>query len=233
MTDLDILPKHIGIIMDGNGRWAQSQGFSRSKGHREGLKSAKAIVKEVSRLGIPYLSLYVFSTENWKRTEDEVSYLMSLLRNYLKKEYQFYLENQIKVVHSGNLEALPGDIQKDIHEISKETRHFTGTTVNLLINYGGQNEIIRAIQSFSKNHSINELTQEKLYTYLDQPECPPIDLVIRTAGEVRLSNFMLWQAAYAEYYFTDTLWPDFDEKSLNEALLSYQKRTRKFGGYSK
>lgn len=224
-------PQHLGIIMDGNGRWAEQRKLKRSQGHREGLKAAKAVVKEASRLGIPFLSLYVFSTENWKRTEDEISYLMFLIKQYLKKEYQFYLDNQIKVVHSGHLDSLPPDVRKDIEDISRETSSFTGTTVNLLINYGGRDEIIRAAKKSLKNGNAEELNEESINKHLDHPEFPPLDLVIRTAGEQRLSNFMIWQAAYAEYYYTEVLWPDFGKDDLSEALAFYKNRNRKFGGY--
>jgi len=228
----DGFPTHLGIIMDGNGRWAEKRKQKRSQGHREGLKSAKTLVKEASRLGIPFLSLYVFSTENWKRTEEEISYLMFLIKQYLKKEYQFYLENQIKVVHSGNLEALPIEVRKDIEEITRETASFSGTTVNLLINYGGRDEIIRAVKRQIASGNISSIDEKSLQENLDHPEIPPLDLVIRTAGEQRLSNFMIWQAAYAEYYYTDTLWPDFNEIELSKALDYYKQRDRKFGGYT-
>lgn len=226
-------PQHLGIIMDGNGRWAEHRKLKRSQGHREGLKAAKAVVKEASRLGIPFLSLYVFSTENWKRTEEEISYLMFLIKQYLKKEYQFYLENQIKVVHSGNMDALPTEVRKDIEEISRETSSFTGTTVNLLINYGGRDEIVRAVQRSLSDNTSALVNEDSINKYLDHPEIPPLDLVIRTAGEQRLSNFMIWQAAYAEYYYTDTLWPDFGSAELSDALAFYKNRNRKFGGYQK
>lgn len=225
------LPAHLGIIMDGNGRWAEKRKLKRSQGHREGLKSAKALVKEASRLGIPFLSLYVFSTENWKRTEDEISYLMFLIKQYLKKEYNFYLKNQVKVVHSGNLEVLPADVRKDIEDISRETASFSGTTVNLLINYGGRDEIVRAANRLIHNGRSILLNEDSIQKNLDHPEIPNLDLVIRTAGEQRLSNFMIWQAAYAEYYYTDTLWPDFNEEELAKALKFYKQRNRKFGGY--
>jgi undecaprenyl diphosphate synthase len=233
MTPEFLVPKHLGIIMDGNGRWAQQKGFNRSRGHKEGLTTAKKIVKEAARLSIPYVSLYVFSTENWKRTEEEVSYLMYLLKNYLRKEYQFYVDNQIRVVHSGDIFSLPMEIQNEINYVVDATSDFTGLTVNLLINYGGQDELIRAIKKFySNNENINELSTENIYAYLDQPDVPSLDLIIRTAGEQRLSNFLLWQSAYSEFYYCNTLWPDFSEKDLRLALEAYSIRKRKYGGVS-
>lgn len=230
MTDISSLPRHVGIIMDGNGRWAKNRGLKRSAGHKEGLNSAKRIVKKVSSLGIPYLSLYVFSTENWKRTEDEISFLMQLIRSYLRKEFQFYLENQIRVKHSGDLERLPKDVQVEINDICNRTSAFTGLTVNLLINYGGKNEIMRAVERLISAGFPENLSEEDLDKHLDHPEIPPLDLVIRSAGEQRLSNFMVWQAAYAEYIFLKELWPDFTEETLISALDEYSKRKRKFGG---
>lgn len=227
------LPKHIGIIMDGNGRWAKERNLNRSLGHREGLKSAKAIVHEASKMGIPYISLYVFSTENWKRTEAEVSYLMQLLRSYLKKEFQFYLDNQIRVVHSGDSSSLPLDVREDIESISEMTKGFTGLTVNLLINYGGRDEIVRSFRrAMNKGIDSNNLSELDISQNLDQPEIPDLDLVIRTAGEFRLSNFLIWQASYSEFYISDKLWPDFSSVDFKQAIKHYQERVRKFGGYS-
>ena len=230
MAEPTPLPLHVGIIMDGNGRWAQRQGLGRSEGHKEGLKAAKRITKAASDAGIRYLSLYVFSTENWKRTEQEVSFLMVLLKNNLVREWDFYRENRIRVVHSGNLAGLPADVQSDLMKVQHDTAGFPGLTVNLAINYGGQDEMLRAATRWRADPAAGPLNPEEFRRYLDQPELPPVDLLIRTAGEVRLSNFLLWQSAYAEFYFDRKLWPDWGEADLAEALGDYAGRRRKFGG---
>ncbi|ADN02250.1 polyprenyl diphosphate synthase [Spirochaeta thermophila] len=224
------LPRHIGIIMDGNGRWATRRGLPRYKGHEEGLKATKRVVKAAAERGIPYLSLYTFSTENWKRAQEEVSFLMGLVRRYLKKEFDFYREYGIRIVHSGNLEGLPREIRRDLLDVMRDTASFTGLTLNIALNYGGRDEILRAMKRWLEEGGAPELTEESFRRYLDVPELPDPDLVIRTAGEQRLSNFLIWQAAYAEYYFTPVLWPDFSERDFDEALQDYASRTRKFGG---
>lgn len=220
--------QHIAVIMDGNGRWAQQRGLARTKGHREGLEAAKRIVKAVADLHIPYITLYVFSTENWKRTEEEVGFLMGLIQQHLRAELAFYAANNIKVRHIGNAAALPRVIQTEITDIVKKTEHYTGTTMQLAINYGGKDEIIRAIKKLSIGE-LENLTEDSFEQLLDTAGVPPVDLVIRTGGEKRLSNFLLWQTAYAEFYGTDVLWPDFTPAHLMEALDAYSKRTRRFG----
>jgi undecaprenyl diphosphate synthase len=227
------VPRHLGIIMDGNGRWATRKGVSRSEGHKEGLKVAKAITQAASDLGISYLSLYVFSTENWKRAEQEVSFLMFLLKTHLLKEWDFYRENRIRVVHSGDLSGLPAEIQSDLKKVVHDTADFRGLTVNLAINYGGQDEIVRAANRWRADSRATELSVEVLSSYLDQPEIPPVDLVIRTGGELRISNFLLWESAYAEFYFSDKLWPDWSSVDLHLALAAYHQRVRRFGGRSR
>ena len=230
MASADGNPSHIGIIMDGNGRWAKMRGQIRSAGHREGLNAAKAVVKAASDMGIKNLSLYVFSTENWKRTEEEISFLMVLIKSYLKKEYQFYKDNGIRVVHSGDLTRLPPEIQKEITSVSEQTAGFKGLTVNLLINYGGQDEIVRAANRFIKAHPGEVLDQKSLENCLDNPDLPPVDLMIRTGGDTRISNFLIWQIAYAELYYSDKLWPDWGPADLKEAIESFKNRERRFGG---
>ena len=220
--------QHIAVIMDGNGRWAQQRGLARTKGHREGLEAAKRIVKTVADLHIPYITLYVFSTENWKRTEEEVGFLMGLIQQHLRAELAFYAANNIKVRHIGDAAALPRAIQTEIADIMEQTEHYTGTTVQLAINYGGKDEIIRAIKKLS-GRQLETLTEDAFEQLLDTAGVPPVDLVIRTGGEKRLSNFLLWQTAYAEFYSTDILWPDFTPAHLMEALDAYGKRTRRFG----
>lgn len=227
-------PLHVGIIMDGNGRWAQNKGQIRSAGHNAGVTAAKAIVKKAADLGIGTLSLYVFSTENWKRTQEEVSFLMVLIKQYLKREYQFYIDNRIKVIHSGDRQGLPADILAEIDWVVKETSGFTGLTVNLLINYGGKDEIVRAVKSLAaEGVSPETITEESLNARLDNGPLPPVDLLIRTGGDQRSSNFLIWQAAYSEYWFTDKLWPDFKPEDLEAALSDFGSRNRRWGGYDK
>ena len=228
-------PVHIAIIMDGNGRWAQKLGKPRSFGHREGLENAKKITLAASNAGIKYLSLYVFSTENWKRTETEVSCLMQLLKSHLRRECDFYKENQIRVIHSGDLERLPPEVKKEISSVTADTAAFKGLTVNLAINYGGRDELIRAVNRWTRDNDAKNapLDTDTIRKYLDQPDVPDPDLVIRTAGEKRLSNFLLWETAYSEFYFSDKYWPDWSENDLSEAIESYIKRDRKFGALSK
>ncbi len=230
MVGPEPLPAHVGIIMDGNGRWAQRRGSSRSEGHKEGLKVAKRITKAASDRGIRFLSLYVFSTENWKRTEQEVSYLMVLLKSHLLKEWDFYRENRIRVVHSGDAGGLPAEIQADLRQVQDDTSGFDGLTVNLAINYGGQDEILRSFHRWLETPDRPNLDASTFQRYLDQPSLPPVDLVIRTAGEVRLSNFLLWESAYAEFYFSPKTWPEWTEDDFLQALNEYQNRQRNFGG---
>ncbi len=223
----DGLPVHVGIIMDGNGRWAKKRGLKRSDGHGEGAKASKRIVKAVADAGIKYLSLYTFSTENWQRSIEEVEHLMWMIRTYLRKEYQFYVDNNIRIVHSGNREQLSPEVLREIDEIEDKTAHFTGLTVNLLINYGSQDEIVRAVQKVQA--LLLPITVDNLTAVMDQA-LPPVDLVLRTAGEQRLSNFMLWQTAYAELVFSPVLWPDFTEEDFANVLSEYSQRQRSFGG---
>ena len=179
------------------------------------------------------ITLYTFSTENWKRAEDEVTFLMRLISQYLKKEYDFYRENRIRVLHSGDLSYLPDFVQKDIGVVISETAHFEGIVVNLAINYGGRNEIIRSVNRWLENRgtsSESEICEHDIQLHLDCPELPDPDLIIRTGGEQRLSNFLLWESAYSEYYFSHKLWPDFTKDDLVEALEDYGHRTRKYGG---
>lgn len=227
--DLSHLPSHLAIIMDGNGRWAKNRGLIRSKGHLEGLSSAKKIAQAAAELGIKYLTLYVFSTENWKRTEQEVGYLMNLIRSHLRSEFEFYKTNRIRIEHLGDLNGLPTDIQAEITKAREETKDFTGLTLTLAINYGGRNEIVRAIKKCASLDNIDKITEENFGTYFDIPELPDVDLLIRTGGEKRLSNYLLWHASYAELIFTDTLWPDYTETELYENIIEFQKRNRRFG----
>ena len=236
------LPYHIGIIMDGNGRWALQRGLIRTKGHVEGLHAAKRVVRGAIACGIPYLSLYTFSTENWNRSVDEVQFLLRMIGRNLRQERQFYIDNDVKVIYSGSLDELPRHVVRELHWVENLTRHHAAITVNLAINYGGRNEIIRAINRWrqqSQNHPHQQpqqlspdsaCTEQSLQQYFDLPTLPHPDLIIRTGGELRLSNFMIWQAAYSELYFSDKFWPDWDETDLDRAIQCYRERRRNFGG---
>ncbi|MDY4985227.1 MAG: polyprenyl diphosphate synthase [Treponema sp.] len=224
------LPLHVAITMDGNGRWAQQKNLPRTAGHDQGLKTVKRIVKKASDLGIKYLTLYIFSTENWKRAEQEVGFLMNLIHVHLCAELDFYRKNKIKLNHIGKLEALPKNIQKDITEAIEDTKDFTGMTLNLAINYGGRDELIRGIQKIiNKNISADQITETVVSENLDMPQSPDVDLLIRTGGEQRLSNFLLWHIPYAEQVYTNTLWPDYTNEEFESHIESFTHRNRRFG----
>lgn len=231
MIDKSAVPVHIGIIMDGNGRWAKQRNLPRTSGHKEGLTVAKNIVRAAAELGIKYVTLYTFSTENWKRAKEEVGFLMNLIRVHLQAEFQFYKENGIRVRHIGDLAGLPKDVQQEIINVQKETEHFTGLTVVLAINYGGRDEIVRGIRKIiSKSIEPNQITEKTVSESFDIEDLPDVDLLIRTGGELRLSNFLLWHAAYAEFVFTKTLWPDYNKEEFYADIEEFQNRTRRFGG---
>lgn len=222
------LPTHIGIIMDGNGRWAQKRKLPRSSGHKEGLNAAREIIKTAAKLGIKYLTLYTFSTENWKRTSDEVGFLMNLIKTHLRSEFEYYKKEHVRVTWIGDINGLPIDIQKDLRSIREESKSFSGLTLVFAINYGGRDEIIRAI---NKSKTMNEnVTMENFSSFFDTPDLPDADLIIRTGGEKRISNFLMWHSAYSEFEFVDTLWPDYTPTEFNKSLLEFQNRTRRFGG---
>lgn len=224
------LPFHVAITMDGNGRWAKQKNLPRSSGHNEGLETVKRIVKKASDLGIKFLTLYIFSTENWKRTEQEVGFLMNLIHIHLVQELNFYRENNIKLNHIGNLSTLPQKIQNDILEAIDDTKDFSGMTLNLAINYGGRDEIIRGIKKIIDNKIPSEkITEEFFSKTLDMPESPDVDLLIRTGGEQRLSNFLLWHIPYAEQIYTKTLWPDYSNEEFEKHIEEFTNRNRRFG----
>lgn len=230
LINKDSLPIHIGIIMDGNGRWAKQKGLIRTKGHEEGLKKAKLIAKVASNIGIKYLTLYVFSTENWKRTQQEVGFLMNLIHSHLKQELKFYSDNKIRVKLLGNMEGLPKNIQEDILETEEETKDFDGLTICLAINYGGRDELVRSVKKIiDKQLPAKSISEKDISENFDIPDLPDVDLLIRTGGELRLSNFLIWHASYAELIFTKTLWPDYNEDEFYDNILEFQKRTRRFG----
>ena len=230
----DELPQHIAVIMDGNGRWAQQQGKNRLRGHEAGAKAVRKTVEAAAKLGIKHLTLYAFSTENWNRPKTEVSTLMSLLVRNLRHELLLMTKNNIRLSAIGSLDKLPKKVREELVEVIEKTKTNTGTNLTLALSYGAREEIKQAIINISKkvkNSTINienideTIINEHLYTQ----HLPDVDLLIRTSGEVRISNFLLWQIAYAELYFTDVMWPEFDEYELHQAINSYLKRERRFG----
>ena len=221
--------KHIAIIMDGNGRWATRQGLKRVKGHEVGSQRVRDITKYCSKIGVKFLTLYAFSTENWKRPKMEVDFLMRLLDRWLKKELNTFLENNIRFTTIGDISKFSIKLQNRIKKTKELTKDLTGLTQVLAINYGGKDEIVRAIKKV-KLHEINSLNEEKFTNFLDTANMPNVDLLIRTGGEKRLSNFLLWQSAYAELCFIDTLWPDFKEPDIKKIIDGFYKIERRFGG---
>ena len=222
------IPSHIAIIMDGNGRWAKERGLNRTAGHEEGASTVRKITTYCANIGVKYLTLYSFSTENWERPKLEVEFLMKLLEKYLKKELEVYIKNNIKFKAIGDLSRFSKSLQKTISDTEKKTSVCTGLTQVLALNYGSKNEIIRAIKKLNELNL--EVTEENLESCLDTAGMNDVDVLIRTSGEVRLSNYLLWQNAYAEMFFTKTYWPDFSETELNEILSEFSKRERRFGG---
>jgi undecaprenyl diphosphate synthase len=232
--DTTNLPKHVAIIMDGNGRWAKQQGLLRALGHESGTKSVKTTIEACAKLGIEFLTLYAFSTENWNRPKLEVETLMKLLIRSLKKELSTLQENNIKLNAIGNLEKLPKSAQKELQDVIYKTKNNTRLTLTLALSYGAREEIVNAVRNISnkvKNNiiSLDSIDDSIINEHLYTQNLPDVDLLIRTSGEHRISNFLLWQIAYAELYFTEILWPDFKEQDLYEAIVSYQKRERRFG----
>lgn len=225
------IPNHMAIILDGNGRWAKEKGMSRSKGHAAGFENLKKIVPYIFKKGVNFLSVYAFSTENFKRSEQEVSFLMNLFIDKFENEQDFYMKENIKVIFSGKMESpLPKKVQDVVLELEELTKNNNGGTLNVCLNYGGHSEIIDAFKKIVNNNiDVNQIDENTFEKYLYK-ELPPIDFLIRTSGEYRISNFMLWQAAYAEFYFPNTYFPDFDEKEIDLALEVYTKRDRRFGG---
>ena len=220
--------------MDGNGRWAKLQGKNRVTGHQQGAKSVKEIVEEAFAQGIEYLTLYAFSTENWSRPKDEVNLLMKLLVSSLRKEFHRMVDNNIRLVSIGNIDALPTPVKDELHSVIEKTKNNTGMVLTLALNYGGKEDLTQAMRTIAdkvKNSIISpeKVDESTINEHLYTLNLPPVDLLIRTSGEERISNFLLWHIAYTELYFTKTLWPDFKKEDLKEALLNYAKRERRFG----
>jgi undecaprenyl diphosphate synthase len=218
--------------MDGNGRWAKQRGLARTQGHLEGLKAAKRIVKAASDMGIRYLTLYAFSTENWKRATEEVGFIMGLIKQYLRAELDFSRENRIRTRYTGDMAKLPEDIQKELKDSMADTSHFGGMQVVLAINYGGRDEIVRALRRLTaeKGSAAAGIGEKDIGAYLDNPDIPDPELIIRSAGEYRTSNFLLWEGAYSELYISKKLWPDWEKEDLEAAVADFQQRERRFGG---
>ena len=229
------IPQHVAIILDGNGRWAKAKGMPRNYGHAQGSKNVEKICEEAWRMGIKYLTVYAFSTENWNRPKEEVNALMKLLRNYMKTCLKTAAKNDMKVRVIGDITKLDEDIQKRILELEEATKNNGGLNFQIAINYGSRDEMLRAVRHIAEDTKegkleIQDINEEVFASYLDTRELPDPDLLIRTSGEQRLSNYLLWQLAYSEFYFTDVPWPDFHKKELELAIEAYNKRDRRFGG---
>jgi undecaprenyl diphosphate synthase len=234
--DLTRLPRHVAVIMDGNGRWAQKRHLPRIAGHRSGTKSARVTIETCARLKIEALTLYAFSVENWRRPKTETDFLMQLLREYLRKEMPLIQRNAIRMRFLGRMSELPEGVQKDVREAMEKTAGNRGMTLCVALNYGGRAEIVDAMNAIlaarNGRGASEPVTEENLAQHLYTDGLPDPDLLIRTSGEMRISNFLLWQIAYAEIFVTETLWPDFNRARLLEALLEFQKRERRYGGIS-
>jgi undecaprenyl diphosphate synthase len=232
--DLARLPRHVAVIMDGNGRWAQKRHLPRIAGHRQGTQSARTTIETCARLKIEALTLYAFSVENWRRPKTEIDFLMQLLREYLKKEMPLLQKNEIRMRFLGRIHELPAAVQKDVHDAMEKTAGNRGMVLCVALNYGGRAEIVDAMNAVLREQNGNAapspITEEHLSRHLYTEGLPDPDLLIRTSGEMRVSNFLLWQIAYAEIFVTETLWPDFNRARLLEALIEFQKRERRYGG---
>lgn len=229
------VPKHIGIIMDGNGRWAKKRLLPRVMGHRQGAIALDKLLNNAKGLGVEHITVYAFSTENWSRAEEEVKGIMGILREYINKYFRDYANSDFRVDSIGDLSALSPDLQKDIAELKDVSKNKKGIHLTIAMNYGGRDEIKRAVQKIAQDVKDNKLavgniTQELISDYLDSAGTPDPELIIRTSGELRTSNFLMWQSAYSEYYITDKLWPDFTIEDFKDAIASYQSRDRRFGG---
>lgn len=233
--DTSALPRHIGIIMDGNGRWAKKRGLPRSAGHKAGAESLKKIITEANNLGVEYITVYAFSTENWKRPKEEVDYLMGLLMDYLINAEKTLAGENVVIRAIGSRKELSEEMQRQIVKTEEFTKNNTGIVMNIALNYGGREEILHAVKDISRavkagEISADDINERNISDALYTGGQPDVDLLIRTSGEMRLSNFMLWQVSYAEMWFTDKLWPDFKPADLRKAIYDFQNRGRRFGG---
>lgn len=228
------VPVHVGVIMDGNGRWAKKRGLPRKLGHREGAKNFRTITRHAKAVGVQYITFYAFSTENWKRPKDEVDAIMELFEKYLD-EVRDFVEENIRIRFIGDRSALSETLQRKMASVEEDSKDFTAMTLVLAINYGGRDEICHSVKALARKVregtlDPEDITQDMIEANLYTEEIPPLDLVIRPSGEQRLSNFMIWQAAYAEFYYTNILWPDFKNEDFDRAVLAYSERNRRFGG---
>lgn len=234
-ADLSQLPRHIAIIMDGNGRWAKQRGLPRTAGHAAGAETFRTIATYCKQIGLEYLTVYAFSTENWKRPAEEVSAIMGLLKKYLLEAISQMERDKVRMEFFGDLSPLTPELRELCEQTREISKRYEGCQVNICLNYGGRDELLRAAQSYARDcqegrADPNHLTPDQFGDYLFSKGVPDPDLVIRPSGELRLSNFLLWQSAYAEFYFTDVLWPDFDREELHRAIAAFQSRSRRFGG---
>jgi undecaprenyl diphosphate synthase len=234
-VDFSHLPRHVAIIMDGNGRWAQKRGLPRTAGHAAGAETFRSIATYCKEIGLEYLTVYAFSTENWKRPREEVEAIMGLLKKYLLEAIGQMERDQVKMRFFGDLSVLHEDLRLLCQQTAEISKRYDGCQVNICLNYGGRDEILRAARAYAADcvegrADVNHLSDAEFSDYLFSSGVPDPDLVIRPSGEIRISNFLLWQSAYAEYYFTDVLWPDFNRAELHRALAAYQARSRRFGG---
>ena len=237
-VDENRLPRHIAVIMDGNGRWAKRRGLPRTAGHKVGAEVFRKIATYCKELGVEYLTVYAFSTENWKRPADEVNTIMGLLKQYMLEAIDSMERDQIRLRFLGDLSALSPELQELARRTNEISSHIQGFQANVCLNYGGRDEILRAVRRFAAEcaegkRKPEDLDETLFSTYLDSAGIPDPELIIRPSGEQRLSNFLLWQCAYSEFYYTDALWPDFDEEELDKAIAAYQSRDRRFGGVKK
>ena len=233
--DPDRIPRHVAIIMDGNGRWAKSRALPRSAGHAAGAETFRRIATYCKDIGIEYLTVYAFSTENWKRPSDEIDSIMALLEKYLHEALEKMERDRVKMKFLGDVSALSPKLRELIAEAEELSKKFDGVQVNVCINYGGRDELLRAVENYARDASEGKtdekkLTEESFSGYMYSSGMPDPDLVIRPSGEMRMSNFLIWQTAYSELYFTNVLWPDFNERELDKAIISYQDRDRRYGG---
>jgi len=231
MESITALPRHVAFILDGNGRWAEKRGLPRLEGHRAGVINVRRILRYLNKLGVEFVTLYTFSTENWNRPADEVNGIFDILEEMVGREARELHKNGVKIRHIGRLEGLPEGVQKSVKEAVRLTKSNKGMTLGVALNYGGRAEILDVIRRITAEKVSPQDIDEKMFSkYLYTAGFPDVDLIIRTSGEMRTSNFLIWQSAYSEYYFTPVLWPDFNEKELGKALLAYSRRQRRFGG---
>ena len=232
-VDLSRLPRHLAIIMDGNGRWAKTKGMMRLVGHRQGYRTLKDVLLSASHLGVSYLTVYAFSAENWRRPEDEVGGLMRLIEEAARHELKGLIENNVRVRVIGRLHEVPATLRQALDDLVQQTKQNTGIVFTLAINYGGRAEIVDAVKALLEKQVNKEgVTEEAISSLMYDPEVPDPDMIVRTAGEMRWSNFLIWQAAYAEFCVTDVAWPEFGEEALIDCVRQFQARDRKFGGLS-